>query len=84
MLDVSYGHDKQPMQWYALAAYHAYMQDLVEDPPAECALLPLFQEKSAKAAMIKNGMIVITQAIQYLNPGQIPVKTCMPSPAVSG
>ena len=59
----------------AWAAYHASMQPQVEDPPALCALLPLFYEKSATPAMIKHGMNVERQAIQFLNPGQIPITT---------
>ena len=47
----------------------------VEDPPAQCALLPLFYEKSATPVMVKHGMDVIRQTIQYLNPGQIPFTT---------
>ena len=58
----------------AWAAYHASMQPQVEDP-ALCALLPLFYEKSATPAMIKHGMDVERQAIQFLNPGQIPITT---------
>ena len=57
------------------AAYHALQQPLAVDPPAVCALLPLFYEKSATPAMIKHGMDIHRQAIKYLNPGQIPVTT---------
>ena len=57
------------------AAYHASQQPPSEDPPALCALLPLFYEKAATPAMVKHGMDVQRQAIQYLNPGQIPVTT---------
>ena len=57
----------------AWAAYHASMQPQVKDTPALCALLPLFYEKSATPAMIKHGMDVERQAIQFLNPGQIPI-----------
>ena len=59
----------------AWAAYHASQQ------PPECglqaliALLALFFGKSASPAMIKHGMDVQRQAIQFLNPGQIPVTT---------
>ena len=59
----------------AWAAYHASMQPQVEDPPALCTLLPLFYEKSANPAVIKHGMDVERQAIQFLNPGQIPITT---------
>ena len=51
------------------------MQSPVEDPPALCALLPLFYEKSATPAMIKHGMDVVRQTVEFLNPGQIPVTT---------
>ena len=57
----------------AWAAYHALQQTPAEDPPAVCALLPLFYEKAATPAMVKHGMDVQKQAIEYLNPGQIPV-----------
>ena len=59
----------------AWAAYHASHQPPIVDPPALCALLPLFYEKSATPAMVKHGMAVQKQAIEYLNPGQIPVTT---------
>ncbi|KAK3889720.1 hypothetical protein Pcinc_006286 [Petrolisthes cinctipes] len=59
----------------AWAAYHASIQPPVEDPPALHALLPLFYEKSATPAMIKHGMDVLRQAVEFLNPGQIPVTT---------
>ena len=38
------------------AAFHAQQQPIIEDPPALCALLPLFYEKSATPAMIKHGL----------------------------
>ena len=59
----------------AWAAYHASHQPPMVDPPALRALLPLFYEKSATPAMVKHGMDVQKQTIQYLNPGQIPVTT---------
>jgi len=57
------------------AAYHASQQPIMESSPALCALLPLFYEKAATPAMVKHGMDVQRQAINYLNPGQIPVST---------
>ena len=50
-------------------------QPILDQPPAKCALFPLFYEKSATPAMIKHGMNVQRQALQYLNPGQSPVIT---------
>ena len=63
---------KDAITW---AAYHASKQPPIEDPPAKSALLPLFYDKSATPAMIKHGMDVQRQAVEYLNPGQIPVTT---------
>ena len=63
---------KDAITW---AAHHASRQPPMVDPPAICALLPLFYEKSATPAMVKHGMDVQKQAIEYLNPGQIPVTT---------
>lgn len=57
------------------AAYHASQQPSTNDLRCLCALLPLFYEKAATFAMIKHGMDVQRKAIQYLNPGQIPVTT---------
>ena len=57
----------------AWSACHALLQAPSEDPPAICALLPLFYEKAATPAMVKYGMDVQRQAIEYLNPRQIPV-----------
>ena len=58
-----------------MAAYHASRQPPMGDPPALCALLPLFYEKSATPAMVRHGMDVQKKTIEYLNPGQIPVTT---------
>ena len=43
--------------------------------PAQCALLPLFYEKSATPAMIKHGLDIQRRAIEWINPGRIPVTT---------
>lgn len=43
-------------------------------PPAKCALLPLFDEKSATPATIKHDMNVLRLDNEFLN-GQIPVST---------
>jgi hypothetical protein len=63
---------ERPIAW---AAYHASLQPALEEPPANCALLPLFYEKSATPAMIKHGMDIQRKAIQFLNPGQVPITT---------
>ena len=38
------------------------------------ALLPLFQEQSP--AMIKHSMNIVKKAVDFLNPGQVPVTAC--------
>lgn len=38
-------------------------------------MLPLFRECSKSPAMIRHTMDVVKQAVEYLNPGQIPVVT---------
>ena len=59
----------------AWAAYHASAQPIIKDPPALCALCPLFYEKAATPAMVKHGMNVQKLATDFHNPGQIPVTT---------
>ncbi len=36
-------------------------------------MIPLFYEKASSAAIVKHGMNVQCQAIEFVNPGQIPV-----------
>lgn len=56
------------------SAFHASMQDGSADLHTTLTqLLPLFYEKAATAAMVKHGMNVVCRAIEFLNPGQIPV-----------
>ena len=58
------------------AAYHATLQPPMVDPPAKTALLPYFCEHANSPAMIKHGMEVIQDIIEYLNPGQITDMAC--------
>ena len=51
------------------AAFHTLQQPITVDPPALCALLPLFYEKSATPAMIKHGLDIQRRAIEWINPG---------------
>lgn len=59
----------------AWSTYHASVKDDLPDvlPRAITQLLPLFNEKAATPAMVKHGMDVLQQAIQFLNQGQISV-----------
>ena len=54
----------------AWAAYHASQKTPTHGLPAFCAILTLFYEKSATLAVIKQGMDVVKQATNLLNPGQ--------------
>ena len=38
-------------------------------------MLPLFKEQAHSPAMIRHSMSVVRKAVQFLNPGQIPVVT---------
>jgi hypothetical protein len=60
----------------AWAAFHASKQPSNSSQSSLHALLPLFYEKAATLAMMKHGMDVIDQAIQFLHPGQVPVMAC--------
>ena len=55
------------------AVHHAVQHPLTEDIPAISMLLPLVYEKATTPALIKHGMDVQRQTIEYLNPGKIPV-----------
>ena len=57
------------------AAYHASHQTAQDSPPTLGAMLPLFDEDSKSVAMIYHSMDVIKQAVQKLNPDQVPVIT---------
>ena len=63
-------HD--PITW---SAFHASFQSDTETLPVVSAMLPLFYEKSTSPTMIKHAMDVIREAVQFLNPAQIPVAT---------
>jgi hypothetical protein len=57
------------------AAYHANQQPADDSPLSLTAMLPLFHEDSKSVAMIRHSMDVIKQAVQVLNPTQVPVIT---------
>jgi len=76
---------KNPLQnfdWITWSAYHSNLQTAVIPPAAINALLPLFLDSahlvtivkhSHLVTMVKHSMEVVRAAVQYLNPGQIPV-----------
>lgn len=59
--------------WISWSAYHANIQQAVIPPPAINALLPLFLDNAHSVAMIRHSMDIVRAAVQYLNPGQVPV-----------
>ena len=61
-----------PVTW---GGYHSRCQatDIQETRPAISSLLPLFPDEAKSAAMIRHAMNMIKAAVEYLNPGQVPV-----------
>ena len=45
-------------------------------PKCRGGLLPLLEDSATSPVMILHAMDVIKNAVNYLNPGQIPVMTC--------
>ena len=56
--------------WLSWSAYHASIQEAII--PIN-GLLPLFLETAHSVAMIKHSMIIVKEAVQHLNPVQVPV-----------
>ena len=61
--------------WISWLAYLANTYHAIIPPPAAHALLPLFTETADSTAMLRHSMDFTKAAVQYLNPGQIPVLT---------
>jgi hypothetical protein len=58
------------------AAYHASLQPPIsENSVALTSLLPLFYDQAKSVAMIRHSMDVVKQAVDILNPGQVPIIT---------
>lgn len=60
------------------SAYHASHQAL---PPTEndvslTSMLPLFREAANSVAMIRHSMNMVKNAVEILNPGQVPIIAC--------
>ena len=66
-------YDFEKDAFISWAAYHAQSQPTSVRPKAKIALLPLFNENANSVAMIKHAMTITKEAIEFLNPGQIPV-----------
>ncbi len=74
-VEQSYLLDVQSDSNISWAAYHASRQPAQDCPPAITAMLPLFHDDSKSVGMIRHSMDVIKQAVQELNPFQVPVIT---------
>ena len=61
------------MSW---AAFHASQSANRSLQLGESSLLPLFQEEAHSEAMIRHAIDVVSQAVRFLNPEQVPVLTC--------
>lgn len=51
-------------------AYHSSQLQEKKNMPFVNAILPIFKEQAASAAMIRHGMEVIKKAVDHVNPGQ--------------
>ena len=60
-------------EWISWAAYFASITEPPTTPPTKSYMLPLFTESSNNPAMVWHGMKIISQATNYINPGQTPV-----------
>ena len=59
------------------SAYHASSMVTNTDSPVDItALLQLFQEEAKSPSMIKHALNVVKQAVEFLNPNQVPVVAC--------
>jgi len=56
------------------SGFHSHGQQ-AEDirPQATVGVFPIFEEKASTMAMQKHAMLVVKKAIDFINPGQIPV-----------
>ena len=64
-------------QYTSWAAYHASQQSTNDiQPKCSTALLPSFEDSAHSVAMIRHSMTICQNAVQYLNPGQVPVLAC--------
>jgi len=57
------------------AGCHADICTHIPHPPPIIAMLPMFQHSAHTAAMIRHSLTVVAQAVQHVNPSQIPVVT---------
>lgn len=56
------------------SAYHASLQPSIDETNvALTSMLPLFYDQAKSFAMIRHSMDVVKQAVEKLNPGQVPV-----------
>ena len=63
---------EHPITW---AAFHSVAQQDSDFGVTIISLLPLFPDDSKSVAMIRHSMDVIQRAVEFLNPGQVPVFT---------
>ena len=61
--------------WISWSAYFANAHHAIIPPPAIHALLPIFTESARSTTVLRHSMDITSAAVQYLNPGQIPVLT---------
>ena len=62
-------HTPEALPW---ATYHGRLNKC-ENPITSMALLPLSKEKAASAGMMMHTLKVAGEAIEFLNPGKVPI-----------
>ena len=55
--------------------FHGSLQNELSQDVSRDAMLPLFKEQAHSPAMIRHSMAIVREAVQFLNPGQIPAAT---------
>lgn len=69
-------HDSPQQLNLSWPAFHADRSTDNEHLVAKTGLLPLFREKSCTASMANHAMKLVSEATEYLNPGQTPIIAC--------
>ena len=67
--------DLQPGDMMSWSGYNSKLAEVPPMKPSVTGMLPIFEEKASSYPMMAHGLKVICEAVQKLNPGQIPVIT---------
>ena len=67
--------DLQPGDMMSWSGYNSKLAEVPPMKPSVTGMMPIFEEKASSYPMMAHGLKVICEAVQKLNPGQIPVIT---------